>query len=1308
MCLIALIASIAVVVTCFVSTSGASEYQNCIHVNGVRGIDGPSCLNTTTPCQTLWYVFAQTHLENTSIILQGSHQLSSTLTAEDIANLTIRGTGEAHSTIYCSPSRSTKEEGPGFKFVSVTNLHIINVTLEGCGTLQFSTTVRNGANAKYRSAMYILNSTNIVIEACSFQMSRGKALSFHDTGGQIRIVDSSFVRSVVPDEERKYLFGGGGIYIEYTYCTPGELNCNLTHNVHNMNNSYLIDRCRFDGNRATNNEVSAQIHTVQFRILSGNDGNNAGQGGGIGITFKGTSSWNTISISNCNFTNNSALYGGGIELIFQDYARENNVTLNGNRFINNTALKRAGGALQMGYVVTHNVSHNMIAIYNTNFTNNSAGWGGAVGFFSSRSPRDMKNKLIFLNCTWKGNSASFGAALAILPDARNTIFDGISLTPFLQNTTFIENRVVDEAKFLKSATNELSQHVLESGAVHVDAFTVEFSHRIEFIRNSGSAVLANSAVINLLSDTTALFIGNSGTNGGAMALLGFSILQLFPNSNVTFESNSATELGGAIYATSSHQTEFIYSHKCFISYHTLTHPDDWMSSLTFVNNTAEYGTAIFADSLLQCAKHVGDIITNVSEALQWNTFDYNPQFETYTIATSPATINFTLPPVVAPGERINIHPVSVDDLQQPMLAVYQAHLKSDSDDDVNANTYISDDYIQISGKPNTSFTLTLQTIGTRHVSSTRPSMLGNCPLGFTLRNNKCICSASTGDNQLVGIPACNTTSFDVFLHTGYWAGCIEDDTLVTAFCPTGYCSYHNAIAGLVTIPKSCQKIDKSNVCISHRKGQLCGECEDGYTVLYHSENFKCGRCSYGAAVGLLIYIVAELIPLTLLFVTVMALKLNLTSGLVQSFILFAQTINLINTFSFTAQPIEMTVLFRMFSFLIGFLNLEFFKLDRLSFCLWSEATVLDNLVFHYVTTVYTILLLAAIIFLFKYFSFDKKVAKFKCCRKAHDWIVQKIPLTSPIVHSLSTFLILSYTQYTNTSFQILSRLHLYGEGEKHIKTVVRLNGNVDYFSKAHLPYALPAVLIILFLAIPPPLLLISYPLLWKIKAKCNCTVKTNETDDDTTCWPIRKLLPLIDSFQGRYRDNCRLFAGLLFLWRMILTAIFAFSSNPTEYFLMTEIALLIILSIHALVSPYKKQLYNKIDVFILANMSIINALGWYINALSSDNNPSVSAEVHAAAAFKLLLTYMPLFYVIVVVVLKCLLKFKVIKKPNFSRTLFSGPQPKQKPHTSLRKKRSWDQDNELFTRAAELNSTPYTQITIDTHSTCLSENEVTE
>ena len=79
-----------------------------------------------------------------------------------------------------------------------------------------------------------------------------------------------------------------------------------------------------------------------------------------------------------------------------------------------------------------------------------------------------------------------------------------------------------------------------------------------------------------------------------------------------------------------------------------------------------------------------------------------------------------------------------------------------------------------------------------------------------------------------------------------------------------------------------------------------------------------------------------------------------------------------------------------------------------------------------------------------------------------------------------------------------------------------------------------------------------------------------------------------------------MFAGLLFLWRMILTAIFAFSTNVTEFFVLTEIALLSFLFLHAVSRPYKRQLYNTIDVLMLTDMAIINALTWYIYAMSSD------------------------------------------------------------------------------------------------------------
>ena len=166
---------------------------------------------------------------------------------------------------------------------------------------------------------------------------------------------------------------------------------------------------------------------------------------------------------------------------------------------------------------------------------------------------------------------------------------------------------------------------------------------------------------------------------------------------------------------------------------------------------------------------------------------------------------------------------------------------------------------------------------------------------------------------------------------------------------------------------------------------------------------------------------------------------------------------------------------------------------------------------------------------------------------------------------------------------------------------------MDYFGRDHLLYAIPAVLVLLVLSIPPPLLLLSYPLLWKIKAKLRHNVGS---ENDTTVWPIRKVLPLIDSFQGVFRDSRHMFAGLLFLWRLIFSAIFAFSSTLTEFYLLMEISAIFFLTIHAIAKPYQQQL---IDVAMFANLAIINALSWY--------NSSQRIELKYITAYTDVLTF---------------------------------------------------------------------------------------
>ena len=358
-----------------------------------------------------------------------------------------------------------------------------NIVFERCGTLQYSTTLRNNENTKSCSALYLINSTNIFFSDCKFYRNIARGISFYDVNGHIKVINCKFDENQVLNSERKIYFGGGSIYIEFTYCSPGYPDCDRDSNTRNSNSKYFINNCLFENNVATSDEITEQVHIVQFRVLAGNDANNFGEGGGIHITLKGISSNNTIEVHNCTFHNNTATYGGAIGAIFQDLSSKSTLYVKNCRFHNNYAWERGGGALQLGYVNTEKLSHNRITVHDTEFVGNSAGWGGAVVFFASRA-----------------NSASIGAAMLLKPEARDSIYDGKVPTPLLQNRNFINNEVVYTAALLNIANDRVSQQVLQSGTIDIESIIINLSQMITLIGSIGSAIVAKSGQLNVLNE----------------------------------------------------------------------------------------------------------------------------------------------------------------------------------------------------------------------------------------------------------------------------------------------------------------------------------------------------------------------------------------------------------------------------------------------------------------------------------------------------------------------------------------------------------------------------------------------------------------------------------------------------------------------------------------------------------------------------------------------------------------------------------------------------------------------------------------
>ena len=1249
----------ACVLLTLVST-GTTEAD--VFINLRAGNDTPICLQGNFSCQTLGYVLANSSfLHHTEIVLEGHHWINHTLTVSGVEGLTIQGGG---NTISCS------DAGSGIVFESVSNLKVLNITFDGCGTLPSSTT--RGYITDY-SAVHIINSTNVEFSDTSFHRSVGRGLSMHSVDGRVEVSKSRFVENVFPPGGGGT---GGGVYIELSSRVPGSGQETARH--HNTGTWYSIKDCVFRGNRASTN------NTGQRSVLSeSEDGINTSGGGGIHFVVNNSNSTNSMMIQNCTFYNNSARYGGGMHVVFLGRVNNNSkFSIEDCSFTGNRA--NGGGAVQVEHSVVHNSAHNTVSVLNTIFTHNTAGWGGAVTFLSPRSSIDAQNRFELTNCLWTGNSASVGAAVLFTSTKRNKLTAAFPIV-FIRACSFTRNTLL----VLKRSSDGLPKL---SGIVDVRGFELYASEKISFKQNKGSPVFAMVADINILQNTTVYFVNNTAKIGGGMTLVVFSIIQLYPGSQLLFESNEATELGGAIYAALSYQDGFLFHQKCFIHHHPGNYGhQDGPALVSFTNNTARYGESIYTDSLYPCRNQISGIGTS---SIQWKGLKFSSGITDNTIATSPASIDFTLPPV-APGERFNLNLKSLDDLKQSIPTVYRVIIAAGGEGEARTSTYISDEgFLQIKGTPGTEFNLTLQTLNMRDVSATRTGRLGDCPLGLTLVDHECVCSASTRGKSLVGVAECDMSSFKAYLHAGYWIGCTPSNQVVTSLCPLGYCHYRN-VSGKhkVDIPRSCDLLEELSVCVEHRRGELCGECEDGYSVYFHSEHFLCGDCPLGAA-GLVFYLLSQLIPLLLLFAVIMAMKLKMTSGLMQSLLLFAHTVGFINITNSAAPPSKAShTLLRIHTFILGFLNLDFFRLDELSFCLWSGATVLDNLAFCYVSTLFAVLLLALFIFVVqKSSSFPVKCVKeklklggklTKCAGRINFF-------DHSTVHGISAVLILSYTQCTVVSFQIISHLPVYGEGEQQVRTVVRQQGNVENYGVDHLPYVLPALLVLIFLSLPPPLLLIAYPLLWNIRAK----LRRNEDSsrEETTPWLIRKLLPLIDSFQGVFRDSCRMFAGLLFLWRFFLAVIFACSPSPTLFFFLTGIALLVIFTIHVIARPYKRRLFNLIDTVMLANMAIINLLSWHISIASVED---LDSYVELEIAVKLVLMYAPLLVVAVFAVIWLLRRCSVMPEELQCQTT-EEDDPIPTGHSlpgsltpSAKKLRDTRVDEDLFSRASKLNTSSY-------------------
>ena len=172
---------------------------------------------------------------------------------------------------------------------------------------------------------------------------------------------------------------------------------------------------------------------------------------------------------------------------------------------------------------------------------------------------------------------------------------------------------------------------------------------------------------------------------------------------------------------------------------------------------------------------------------------------------------------------------------------------------------------------------------------------------------------------------------------------------------------------------------ETDICDTTRHGVLCSECNEHYTLYYHSPSYTCGsetKCH----VGFVLYFMSELVPVTILFLLILFFNVHLTSGALYTLILYAQFLDALTINGFGVIEVNSSLLatFHVFSFIYGWAALSFFNIEQLSFCVWKGATMMDYFMLKYASTIYALLLVISTVSALKIYSF---YACIKLCNK---------------------------------------------------------------------------------------------------------------------------------------------------------------------------------------------------------------------------------------------------------------------------------------------------------------------------------------
>ena len=520
------------------------------------------------------------------------------------------------------------------------------------------------------------------------------------------------------------------------------------------------------------------------------------------------------------------------------------------------------------------------------------------------------------------------------------------------------------------------------------------------------------------------------------------------------------------------------------------------------------------------------------------------------------------------------------------------------------------------------------------------SDLPTCPIWTypSPPHNECVCGSSLQEAII-----CNSETLTVQLTVEFFCLMLFNSKGVTATL-LGTCPYGSA--GI--LPKNMTHVSEDPSLCSHfnRKGQLCGECAENYTLPAYSYYLGCVKCeNYNN--GWIKFIAAAFLPLTFFYIVVIIFRISVTSSTLNAFVMVNQIsaspplIRHIYSSNLVANPYHVSYLTQFFvQFFIVITaswNLDFFRSWYGYICIYPDLNYQQVLLLEYAIGVYPLFLILLTFFLVKLHDNFAIIVWF--WRPFHRCLVvfrKQWNTQNYLVHALATFIVLSYVKILNTSFELLIPSQLYDtESNRVHKAYWYYDGRVDMTSKSYLPYLVLALFMLLFFNMFPLALLALYPF--------KCFQRLLDFCLSQECKLALQIY--MDSFHGCYEDTAhdyRHFATLYLAVRflnLLMSSVF----NYNLYLPAAAFLFVFTLALVAKFQPYKCKRNNTVDIILL--LAIIS--GYMSSAMYYAGGfmyPKWLNEITTSISALILLCYMVFLILSQVfpMVVKCFKKYKIL------------------------------------------------------------------